>query len=163
MTKSPNLLPTIDFAVGIQRLPEVTFRTKNTTIPDISSSPVKQHTMFNPVNVGGDHVEFSPLDITFLVDEDMKNYISIFDWLTKLNFNKSSSQYSELQGSEFGLYSDINITILNSNKRPNMSFDFINCFPISLSSINLDISQESVEYAEVTATFSYDNFSMKKL
>jgi hypothetical protein len=156
----PNYLSPLEFKVTIGRLPNVEFFTQQTSIPGISSSPIMVPTRFNKSFHAGDEVEFSNLDLTFIIDEAMSNYKELFDWIMALNFPDSHQQFESLGGN---LTSDISVIVLNSKKNPNIEFQFQNCFPISLSDVSLNTTDTDVTYPQATASFQYDAFKMKMI
>ena len=163
MTIVPNFFSPLEFRVTIKRLPNVEFFTQRSMIPSISTNPIVQPTRFNPVYRTPDTVNFSNLDLTFIVDEDLNNYTEIFDWMISSAFPENHNQFKQISDSEEGLLSDISVIIMNSKKNSNIEVSYKNCFPISLSDIQLNTTDQDVTYPEVTATFQYDTFSIKRL
>jgi hypothetical protein len=163
MTIVPNYFSPLEFRVTIKRLPNVEFFTQRSSIPSISTNPIQQPTRFNPIFRTPDQVSFSNLDLTFIVDEDMNNYTEIFDWMIASAFPNNHEQFKSIKDSEDGLFSDVSILVMNSKKNSNIQIDYINCFPISLSDVQLNTTDQDVTYPEATATFQYDTFSIKRL
>jgi hypothetical protein len=163
MTIVPNFFSPLEFRVTIKRLPNVEFFTQRSMIPSISTNPIVQPTRFNPVFQTPDQVNFSNLDLTFIVDEDLNNYTEIFDWMISSAFPENHNQFRQIANSEEGLFSDISVIIMNSKKNSNIEVSYKNCFPISLSDIQLNTTDQDVTYPEVTASFQYDTFSIKRL
>lgn len=158
-----NYLSPLEFRVAIKRLPNVEFFVQRTSIPSISAQPVAMPSPFNKTFQGPDELQFSNLDLTFIIDENMSNYLEIFSWLNGITAPRNFNEYKTIEDSEYGLQSDITIQILNSHKNLNLEAKFLNCFPISLSEIALDTTQSDVVYPEATATFQYDSFSIVKI
>lgn len=163
MTIVPNYFSPLEFKIIIKRLPNVEFFTQRSMIPSISSNPIVQPTRFNPVYQTPDQVNFSNLDLTFIVDENLNNYTEIFNWMIASTFPENHNQFRRLEETEEGLFSDISVTIMNSKKNSNIEVYYKNCFPISLSDIQLNTTDQDVTYPEVTTTFQYDTFSIKQL
>lgn len=158
-----NYLSPLEFKILIKRLPNVEFFTQRASIPSISTTPIQQPTRFNPVYTTPDVVSFSNLDLSFIVDEAMKNYMEIFNWIISTANVESHDKFRQLRASPEGLFSDISIIILNSKKNPNIEVKYKNCFPISLSDIQLNTTDGDVTYPEATASFQYDTFDIKYL
>jgi hypothetical protein len=158
----PNFLSPLEFRVSVRRLPNVQFYTQQTSIPSVSTTPVVQPTRFNPIYRVGDAVTYSPLDLMFIIDEDMNNYLEVFNWLTKQSFPQSHNQFEEIRSSQDGIFSDILITILNSKKNSNIDILYKNCFPTNLSDVVLNTVDSDVVYPQATATFQYDSFTIKR-
>lgn len=158
-----NYFSPLEFKVIIKRLPNVTFFTQRTMIPSISTTPIEQPTRFNPVFRTPDRVSYSNLDLTFVVDEAMNNYMEIFNWMISSTSATGPDRFRELRNSDDGIFSDISIIILNSKKNPSVEVTYTNCFPISLGDVQLNTTESDVTYPEVTATFQYDTFDIKHL
>lgn len=157
MSFSTNFFTPIEFQVSIDRLPNVQFFTQQASVPSISSTAVMVPTRFNKTFRAGDEIEFSNLELTFIVDEQMNNYREIFDWMISSSFPESHEQYRRIAGN---LYSDISVIILNSKKNANINITYKNCFPISLGEIQLSTIETDITYPQVTATFQYDTFDI---
>lgn len=162
MSFSPNFFVPVEFRVLIKRLPNVQFFTQQTSIPNISANPIIQSTRFNPVFQQGDMVTYGNLDLTFIVDEEMKNYMEIFNWITGFAFPQNHEQFKNIKESRDGLFSDIQILVMNSKKNANIEINFKNCFPIGLSDVSLDVTNQDVTYPQATATFQYDSYNINK-
>jgi hypothetical protein len=158
-----NYLSPLEFIVIVKRLPNVQFYTQRTIIPNISVAPIEYSTPFKPVYQTGDRLQYSELNFTFILNEDMSNYIEIYDWMKGTSFPENFNQYKQLEESNNGIKSDISIKILNSNKNPTIQVDYYDCFPTDLSEITLDTTQTDVVYPEATATFRYNYFAITKL
>jgi hypothetical protein len=158
-----NYLSPLEFKILIKRLPNVEFFTQRTMIPSISTTAVLQPTRFNPIFRTPDQVNFSNLDVTFIVDEAMNNYMEMFNWIVSSANVESHDNFNRINRSPEGLFSDITILILNSKKNPSIEVTYRNCFPISLSDIQLNTTESDVTYPEATATFQYDVFDIKHL
>jgi hypothetical protein len=155
-----NYLSPQSFIVSIDRLPNVEFFTQKVNIPDVSGSPQQTNTPLGLIYDSPSQLSYSDLDITFIIDEDMKNYLEILNWLEGMGSPNTTNQYKSLAASEAGVESDITIVINNNHKNPNIHFKFKDCFPVSISSVSLDVTSTDTTFAEVTATFRYTNFTV---
>jgi len=155
-----NYLSPKSFIVSIDRLPNVEFFTQKVNIPDVSGSPQQTNTPLGLIYNSPSQLQYSDLDITFIIDEDMKNYLEILRWLEGMGSPNSTDQYKKLSATDEGLQSDITIVVNNSHQNPNIHFMFKDCFPTGISSIPLDLTSADTTYAEATATFRYTNFTV---
>lgn len=155
-----NFFTPLEFQVSIKRMPNVEFFVQRTSIPSVSATPADMPTPFNRLTFSADKLEYSPLELTFIVDENMKNYIEVLNWIKGSTFPEQYEQYKNLSDSEYGVESDITIIALNSHKNPIIKIDFVGCTPTGLSEIVLDTTQQDIVYPEATATFSYDYFNV---
>jgi hypothetical protein len=94
-----NFLLSNHFRFIITDLPDLTFYVQSVQLPDVSSITSNRPNPFTTIPEVGDHLNFSPLQITYLVDTQFKTYFSLFWWLSGyghptsyddiLNFNAS--------------------------------------------------------------------------
>jgi hypothetical protein len=158
-----NYFTPLEFVVTIKRMPNIEFFTQRATIPGISATPVQVPTPFNKMFETPDELQFNNFDFSFIIDEQMNNYLEVFNWMTGLTGPKDFNQFKNLKASSDGLISDVTIVVLNSSKNPSIRIDFKNCFPIALSDVVLDTTQSDVIYPEATVTFQYDYYEISKV
>ena len=158
-----NYLSPIGFTAHIARLPSVEFFTQRAVIPGLSIQQVEQPTPLHRIYSTGDRLDYSDLDLSFIVDENMNNYLEMLAWMEGIGSPNTSDEYKNLEKSEDGVTSDITLTINNSSKNPNFQVTFFNCFPTSLSPVQLDVTQTDIQYPECSVTFRYDTFKIEKI
>ena len=128
-------------------------------LPDISTSgaplPYKQRN----ITAMPDKLEYSPLEITFLVDEDMINYKEIHDWILGLVIEPDkkigSQTYNERKTR------DITLQILTSHNNVGNEIIFVDAYPISISSLPFSTNTTDVESLTAAATFNYSYYKFK--
>ena len=79
-----NFLSSVKFRFTLNRAPKVAFLTNSVNIPGIELGVAKQSTYTNNIPIPGDMMEFNDFNIRFLVDEDLKNYMEIQNWMRGL-------------------------------------------------------------------------------
>lgn len=158
-----NYLSNGGFDVTIPRLPNVEFFVQKIVLPSIDAQPVERATPLSAVFNVSDRLRYSDFDLTFIVDENMSNYLEVFNWMQGINSPESLDQYAALENSDDGITSDITILVLNSHKNPNLRITFLNAFPVGLTSIDLNLANQDITYSEASATFRYDRFKIEKL
>lgn len=164
-----NFLSPLKFTFKVEKLPHVNFFVQSVTIPSVSITPVNLPSPFIKLPTPGDHIEFTELLLTFRVDEDMKNYMEIFNWLMALGFPKDFSQYKALADKDRrtnvlgtdGIMTDGSLIVQNSNVQSHKMYKFINMFPTTLSEITFDTRQSDVDYLECTVSFTYERFEIE--
>lgn len=158
-----NYLSPVSFKIVIDRLPNVEFFTQRVSIPSVSAAGVPTtsplHTLYNTP----DRIEFAELDLSFIVDEDMKNYNEIFNWMQGLGSPQNSDQRKALEASKDGPRSDVAILIENSSRNSNIKFTFTDCFPVALSGVQLDVTGSDIIYPECNVTFRYNIMDFEKI
>ena len=165
-----NQLNVVSFDVNFSRLPTVQYFWQRVSIPAVILGEAFQPMPFMNLPVEGDTLSFESMNISFILDEDMQNYIEIYNWLSALGFPKSYDQFSALKRAEKfptetdSLYSDINIMLLTNKNNPNYQVTFHDIFPTSLSSLNFDSAVDTIEPMVVDATFNFrGQFEISKI
>ena len=150
-----NYLAPQGFNLSILKFPKVSFLCQAVDIPGIRITDITIPNPFRDYSIAGTETEFEDLTVKFLIDEDMTNYASIHNWLKKTGLaERFDSDKDPIEG-------QINLEILNSNWRPNITIEYDNAFPVSLSPVAFDASDTGVEYLTATATFKYTIYRIK--
>ena len=163
-----NHLNVVGFEVNIARLPNVEFFCQRVNIPGVILGETVEASPFMNTPLEGDTLTFESLTIGFILDEDMQNYIEIYNWLTALGFPRDYEQFKTLKPeSEASLYSsmfsDVNIILHTNKSNPNYKITFNDCFPTSLSAVQFDTSVSALEPIIVDATFNFKGmFNIEK-
>ena len=156
-----NFLSPFGFKFVINKIPNVDFLVQATEIPQVAMNAAKMPTPFVEIPFAGDHIQYSPLNIIFKVDEDLINYIELYSWFKGLgfpfNFQEAQEVYKE------GAYSDGTLTILNSAMNPCAVVTYYDMFPTGISQLSFDSRNTDVKYVDCTATFLYRSFDIKSV
>lgn len=160
------LAPT-GFQFSLQKLPHVNYFCYQANIPDMSLGQVDTLTnTFIKLPVPGDKLQFGSLQVRFRVDEDMKNYKEIYDWMTGLGYPDNFAQSSAIRNgiqSQGEVYSDASLIINTASNRPNVNITFIDAYPVQLSALQFDISQTEIQYLEADVSFVYRKYDIDLL
>lgn len=171
-----NLLSPFGFKFSIKKTPTINWFVQAVNLPSVSLNKILFPNPFINIPITGDHLEFGDLSITFRVDEDMKNYLEIYNWLQGIGFPDDFNQYTELaprnrsilpgrgdslQGKS--IYSDASLMVLTSAMNPIIEIVFIDCFPTNLSELSFDTRLTDMIYVEATVTFAFRKFNFNRL
>jgi hypothetical protein len=160
-----NMLSPVGFNFYIKKLPELNFFVQSVNIPGVQLGYTEQPNPFKKIPVYGDHWEYTgELTVGFKINEDLGNYISIYEWLQSIAFPDSFEQFKKISAVDKklvgeGIESDAHINILSSAMNPIIRIDFEDVFPIALSDIPLDVKDSSIEYIEATASFKFTKYT----
>ena len=166
------------FRFLINQLPKVEYFTTEANIPGITLSEGQYNTPLKNIPILGDKIEYEDLSITFIVDENLENYIEMHTWLTGIGFPKDRKQFSEFRGvtsnmsvktrgesndigdvrastPELAMTSDATMTILTNKNNPVVECRFRDVFPTSLSGLSYSQNQTDVEYLTASVDFKY--------
>jgi len=166
-----NFLSVIGFKFALERCPKVDFYCNAANLPSITLGVAEQPSYLRNIPVPGDKIQFEDLQISFMVDEHMENYLEIYNWITGLGFPESIDQYIQLgddkklapendPNDNFNERSDATLMILNSDYNTSVKVKFRDLFPIELSGIPFDAKAEQQEYYTATARFKYTMFDV---
>ena len=119
-------------------------------------------------------MDFGDLNIRFLVDEDLTNFMEIQNWLRGLGFPEEVQEFRNLEKSgslptrkyvERGhdVYSDGTLQILSSNMVAKFNINFKDLFPVSLTTLTFDATDTDIEYFTADATFKYTAYNITNL
>ena len=162
-----NMLSPVGFNFEIKKTPHMNFFVQSVTLPGITLGQIDVPNQFRKVPMYGDSIEYSELEVVFKINEDLTNYIEIFDWITAIGFPDNFQQFKNLKNkpaaSGDGLFSDATLTLLSSAMNPNIQIFITDLFPSSLSPITMDTRDTSIEYIEATASFRFQNYTFKSV
>ncbi len=170
-TSNRNFLSVVGFKFLLERCPKVDFFCNQANIPDVTLGVAQQATYLKNIPVPGDKLQYGALNLSFMVDEDMENYLQIYQWITSLGFPESLNQYQELRREDrfspiidaqdpLNERSDATLMIINSDYNPSVKIKFKDMFPVSLSSVPFNATSEQQQYYTAQATFQYTIFDV---
>jgi hypothetical protein len=163
-----NMLSPLGFSFHVKKLPEFNHFCQSVTMPGATLGYTERPTPFKTVPVYGDHLTYGELTAEFKVNEDLGNYIQIYDWLKGIGFPDEFQQFKDISTDEKklagdGIESDAYIMVLSSNMQPVIRIDIEDMFPVSLSDLRWDSRDSSVEYIEATVSFKFLKYSFTNI
>ena len=142
-------------------------------IPDINLGISNQPNYLKDIDTPGDKIIFGDLNLRFLVDENLENYMEIQNWIRGLGYPEKLEQIYDLQKSGFigakyvqrgmDIYSDGTLQILSSNLVPNFQIKFNDLFPYSLSTLSFDATETDIQYFTADVSFKYTIYNITDL
>ena len=170
-----NYLSSNYFKLEITRLPLVTYYCQSANVPSISLTHAEQG---NPTGtiikwIGGRY-NWEEFNVSFIVDEDMKNWIEVFEWMEDIAIMtdvKNTMNYSASPGNRKGhnpgqlddYFSNAQLAITNSSYKPKLTVNIIDMFPTALSGIQFNSAITDSEPVVATVTFAYTYYTIDKL
>lgn len=162
-----------NFRLLVDKIPTVEYYVRTVNIPGVQFGETVQSAgvgldAFFP----GDKATFDTLEVSFLVDEDLGNFIEIYNWIDSIVPLNDPSLYGSYTGTardninrlasvdnDLNQYSDITL-VINTNKNiPNRYIRFHDCFPTALGSIELE-SGADAEPALVNVSFRFSYYDI---
>lgn len=168
---NPNFLQTNKFILTFERLPNIQYFCQSVTVPGISMSEVPQPTPFVDLYKPGEKAIYDLLNVTFMVDEQMKSWIEVHDWIRAMTFPTNFDEYKNLQNlsrrsgytSTIPQYSDAKLVLLSSSNRPTLEFKFYDVFPSTLSTVIMSTTDTPENVPTADATFRYSYYDIVSL
>lgn len=161
-----NFLSPIGFKFTLAKNPKVAFFCNSAKIPEITLGTETEDTYLKTIDVPGDIITYGDFSLRFLVDEDLVNYMEIHKWITGLGFPETAQQYKDLITNEDDIqdpkraFSDGSLYILDNNYNTNAIIKFKDLFPVSLSSLEFDATQNDIQYFTALVTFKYTVYNI---
>jgi len=164
-----NFLSPTGFQFSLSKEPKVSFFCTSARIPELSLQTSIQPTYLKDLDIPGEKLTYGDLNLRFLVDENLENYMAIHNWMTGLGFPETTQDYVDLladpddvtqPGDSKRGFSDGSLTILSSNYRANSIVKFKDMFPISLTSLEFDASATDIQYFTAEVTFKYTVYNI---
>ena len=169
-----NYMSPLGFKLILTKTPKVDFLCQSANIPQISMGTAIQPSYLKDIPVPGDKVLYDDLTVRFLVDEKMENYLAIYKWITGLGFPENLGQFNQLRKYDnrtdrivgddgdprYFEFSDATLQVLNSNYKPSVLINFKDAFPISLSTLDFDVTTRDYNYFTAEVSFKYTIFNI---
>ena len=165
-----NPLQTNGFMFAVNKLPTVSYFCQEVTLPSLDLPEAPMETPLSTIPVPGEKLNFGALDVTFLIDEDMANYIAIHSWMIGLGKPESWDQYRSFIASRVddlntnrltASYSDATLQILGSDNKAVRTIHFVDLFPTSLGQLTLQSTTNDTQYFAGHATFRYNYYKFE--
>ena len=167
-----NYLSPIGFKFIVTKVPKADFFSNSASIPGINLGFAQQPTYLRDIPVPGDKLSYEDFTLRFFVDENLENYLEVHKWLRGLGYPDSLSEFAELKNedkyiqdpsgrSPYNEYSDASLLIYNSSFNVIARVNFRDTFPVGLSPIKFDATQEDIKYVTAEATFKYSIYDIE--
>lgn len=145
-----NSLSQLNFRLKLYTLPELEMRVQSVVLPGLNLGTVEIPTPFVTIPEPG-NISYEQLTVNFMVGEDMKDYMEIFNWMVGLGYPDGLGTYTRK-------FIDGSVLILNSNQRVLKNVRFTDMYPVSLSDVNFDSTLSEIQYVTATASFRFSRF-----
>ena len=174
------------FRFLINQLPKVQYFTTEANLPGITLDELELGSPLKDLPLLGSKLTYEDLAISFIVDENLENYIEMHTWLTAIGFPSDRKQFSDFRSTtsntktstrgeskdigkvgattpEISMTSDAVLTILTNKNNPVVECRFADVFPTSLSGLTYSQNQTDVEYLTATVNFKYKIYEIHTL
>tara|TARA_Y100000022_G_scaffold194730_1_gene199504 strand:+ start:436 stop:951 length:516 start_codon:yes stop_codon:yes gene_type:complete len=150
-----NFLSPVGFLLDLEIFDGVDFFCQSASIPEIAMPFAEVQTPYRNVPIvssGG--VSYGDLNVRFIIDEDLKNYLVIHNWIKEYGL-------AEKRADSADAYSNARLQIMTSHNNVNHIVEFRNMFPVSLSSVPFDATVGDIEYLLADVTFKFETYTIR--
>jgi hypothetical protein len=154
--KSSNgLLPT-SYKFALARIPHASFFCQSINLPGIRIEKGIQGSPFHDIDIPAGKPTYGDLRINFILDEKMKNWMEITNWMQSLLPTTSLGPDVVLPHDRF---SDASLIVTTNQSNAQILFRFTDTFPIEIGDINFTSTETTVDPITCEVTFAYTESS----
>lgn len=154
VTTNLNYLAPVYFRMAMDKLkfPNVEYTIQTIILPDVTLNAAPLSTPHRRLGLSGEKLDYGQVQMSFLIDEEMKNYQEIYDWMVGSATTADEGNRKER---------DITLTILSSHNNITREVQFVNAFPTSLSSLPFDLTITDIQYLTAVVSFEFAYFKLR--
>lgn len=157
--QNTNPLQASKFLLTFNRISDVQYFCQEVNVPGVQLGEVDRVTPFLDMFSPGTKLQYDPLDVTFMIDEELQSWKNLYNWFTSIadpdGFEKRDGS-RELQTNKH--FSDATLTVLSALNNPVLRIQYTNCFPLSMSDIQFDTKSDANHIITCNATFRYQSY-----
>ena len=153
-----NFLNPIGFLLKLDKFEGTDFFCQSANVPDVTMPTTEVASPFRnlPIIPGGG-VTFGDFVVRFIVDEDLKNYLSLHNWIRD-NGNADKMQRDTANSD---IFTRGQLHIVTSQYNPAFIVEFKQLFPVSLTNLQFDATINDVEYITAEVVFKHQEFYIR--
>ena len=156
---SVNYLKNNGFKFEIPRIPNINFYIQQANIPSIDVDNVETKTLYAQSVIGtGGKITYGSLTLSFIVDEDMSNYLEIFNWIRGEVPVEKSPPLRDPKSLANGI-----LVVMDNKSRPNIEIQYQDIFPIRLDEIGFNLTTTDPDPIIITTEFKFTGLKITKI
>lgn len=140
---------------GTEKLNDIKYYLKGCNIPGVTLEPVEIGNKVHAFNIGGDKIEFNPLVLDILIDEDFDTYLDMINEI----FSLKNPNTGEINRTQFNL----NLFITSNKGNPILNITYQDCFITSIGDIEMNDGDADVSTLHYNVTIKYSNVIYTKI
>jgi hypothetical protein len=153
--ENTNFLQPTKFLMTFPEITDTIYFCQKANIPGVSLDAPIHVTPNLDLYVSGTKITYNTFDMDFLVNEDISAWLEMYRWMVDLSSVEKSYNMRKNKQST--------LTIMSNQNNPKMRVNFINIFPISVSSLDFDTTLSADEHVMASASFRYDYYTIEKV
>lgn len=153
MYHTNDAIPT-SFNMSIRDISGVTYALTTYTHPSISMSVQQINHKDNNIKIPSNTVIYDDLNVTFIVDSLLKNYVQVWQWMLRCKpLIGKPALIHELR--------DVTVHILDSHKQPVFDIIYHDAFPYMLGALSYGVNLSDADVISCDVTLAYQDFAFK--
>ena len=152
-------LQPISFQFQCPRTPTLNYFAQSVSIPSIDCAAALQPTALVSSPLPGQDFTYNPLTVSFIVDENMNNWLEVYNWMIS---TKATDRFDRVSAPA-DQFSDASILIMNNKMKAIRRIEFYRIFPTNLTEIPFDSASTDPSPILATATFAYTFYEVSEI
>ena len=155
--ENTNFLQPTKFILTFPEVPDMIYFCQKVNLPGVSLGQAVQVTPNLDLYHSGTKLEYGTFDVSFLVNENLTAWTTLYDWMKDLSSVESTYSSRKERRKQAIL------TIMSNQNNPKLRIKYLNLFPISVGDLEFDTTLSAEEHVVATASFRYDWFEIEPL
>jgi hypothetical protein len=143
------------------KIPTVEYFAQSVNLPSLTISPLELPVaQFGvPIRTPVGRYFYENVSISFLVDEEMKNWMEVYEWMRSCG---NAEDFAEYAGDPdySDIFTDGTLLIMDASYNPMKKVVFKDMFPVGISGIQFSSVVVDTEPVIATATFAYTSYEI---
>ena len=152
-----NFLQPTKYVLTFPEIPDMIYFCQKANIPGVTLGQALQETPNLDLYHSGTKLTYNTFDMTFLVNESLTAWTTIYNWM--IDLSSVESTYTKRKESR----KQAVLTVLSNQNNPKLRVKMLNLFPISLTDLEFDTTLSAEEHITATASFRYDWFEIETI
>ncbi len=156
-----NFISPDKFFFVIPTLPFGNYFGQAITVPGVNTSVAGRESPLLLMPHHGDKLVYDPLTVSLLIDEDMRAWEEMYNWMK--GFTKPFGHPEYANQKKKGIYHDGVLGLNTNTHNSNLKIKYINMWPMALSGFYLSFAEDSNTQLTCDVTFSYESFTIERI
>jgi hypothetical protein len=142
----------------IPELSDLSFTVNNFELPGVTLPAAYQATQNISKPVAGETLEYTDLNISFIVMENLSNWLEIHNWMRALGapFSKQAEYLKD-----YPRWADGYVTVYSAKNNPLLRVKFIDVVPVALGTLSFSEEIQETTTMTCSVTFSYERYDLE--
>lgn len=163
--KNKDFLRPSNFRFFIRSIPHVNYFVTEVNMPGLLLKTIQLPNQTRTLPLSGDHPTYEPLQITFMVDEDMNNWLELHNWISGLGYPLSTDQYKNYKDSKpkFEKKSTGLLYFQTGAKNLNIEVTFHDIHPFTVGNFVMRTADQQAQPVMASAGFNYAYYELRDI